>query len=213
MDTINIMEKAGKVDTLSKFGVRLENNNRKEKFYHLQTRFRVRFIGMGVDTEHTNLTMSMKSFTPPKGAFEKQTVELVNGSLYYPGKWNWDESTFTVYNTYDNTNYKALWNQIQRQRDIYEQTTGDAPNTYKFMTIVEHTDGHQKTLSYWVMEGCFLTKANPSENFENGNHAPITIDCGLVFDNATLYDYLGNRIPTTEDSGVISDIGTALTIV
>ena len=200
------------VDTLSKFGVILDGDNRKEKFYHLQTRFRVRFIGMGVNNEHTNLTMSMKSFTPPKGEFEKQTVELVNGSLYYPGKWTWAESQFTVYNTYDNTNYKALWNQIQRQRNIYDQTTGDAPNTYKFTTVVEHTDGHQDTLSYWVMEGCFLTKAQAAENWENGNHAPITIDCGLVYDNATLYDRDGNLIPT-EDSGVITDLGTALTIV
>ena len=48
------------VDTLSKFGVILDGDNRKEKFYHLQTRFRVRFIGMGVNNEHTNLTMSMK---------------------------------------------------------------------------------------------------------------------------------------------------------
>jgi hypothetical protein len=105
-----------------------------------------------------------------------------------------------------------LWNQLQRQRNIYEQTTGDAPNTYKFTTVVEHTDGHQETLSYWVMEGCFLSKAQPSENFENGQYAPITIECGLVFDNATLYDRDGNLIPT-EDAGVITDLGTALTIV
>ena len=200
------------VDTLSKFGVILDGENRKEKFYHLQTRFRVRFVGMGVNNEHTNLTMSMKSFTPPKGQFEDVKVDLVNGELHYPGKWTWSPSAFVVYNTYDNTNYKALWNQIQRQRNIYDQTTGDAPNTYKFTTVVEHTDGHQDTLSYWVMEGCYLTKAQAAENWENGNHNPITIDCELVYDNATLYDRDGNLIPT-EDSGIITDIGTALTIV
>ena len=198
-------------ETLSKFGVILDGNNRLEKFYHLPTRFRVRFIGMGVNTEHTNLTMSMRKFAPPKGAFEKQTVELVNGSLYYPGKWNWDPISFSVYNTYDNSNYKALWNQIQRQRNIYDQTTGDAPNTYKFTTVVEHTDGHQDTLSYWVMEGCFLTKAQQAADFENGTHTALEIDCEIVFDNATLYDRDGNLIPT-EDSGVITDLGTALTI-
>lgn len=197
-------------DTLSKFGVILDGNNRLEKFYHLQTRFRVRFIGMGVNNEHTNLTMSMKSFDPPKGEFTDETVDLVNGPLHYPGKWTWSESNFVVYNTYDNTNYKALYNQIQRQRNIYDQTTGDAPNTYKFTTVVEHTDGHQETLSYWVMEGCYLRKAQPN-NFENGTHTAMTIDCTIVFDNATLYDRDGNLIPT-EDSGIITDLGTALTI-
>ena len=156
------------VDTLSKLGFILDGNNRKENFYHLQAWFHVRFISMGVNNEHANLTMNMKSFFPPKGNFEKQTVELVNGSLYYPGKWTWEETIFTVYNTYDNTNYKTLWNQLQRQRNIYEQTTGDTPNAYKFTTVVEHIDGHQETLSYWVMEGCFLSKATQSENFENG---------------------------------------------
>lgn len=198
-------------ETLSKFGVILDGNNRLEKFYHLPTRFRVRFIGMGVNNEHTNLTMSMKKFTPPKGQFEDQKVDLVNGELHYPGKWTWSPSSFTVYNTYDNTNYKALYNQIQRQRNIYDQTTGDAPNTYKFTTCVEHTDGHQMTLSYWVMEGCYLTKAQQAADFENGAHAALEIDCEIVFDNATLYDRDGNLIPT-EDSGIITDLGTALTI-
>ena len=199
------------VDTLSKFGVILDGETQRQKFYHLKTRYRVRFIGMGVNTEGDNLTMTMSEFDTPKGAFEPQTVELVNGPIKYPGKWTWDNVSFKVFNTYDNTNYKALYNQIQRQRNIYEQTTGDAPNTYKFTTVFEHTDGHQMTLSYWVMEGCYLTKAQQSADFENGTHTALEIDCEIVFDNATLYDRDANLIPT-EDSGVITDLGTALNI-
>lgn len=198
------------IDTLSKFGTILDGDNRREKFYHLPTRFRVRFIGMGVNTEHTNLTMSMKSFDTPKGEFTDKTVQLVNGELHYPGEWKWAAINFSVYNTYDNFNYKALWNQIQRQRNIYEQTTGDAPNTYKFTTIFEHTDGHQDTLSYWMMEGCYLNSAQTGKG-ENGTHDAMTIDCKMTFDNATLFDADGRQIPT-EDSGIISDITTALTV-
>ena len=67
------------------------------------------------------------------------------------------------------------------------------------------------TLSYWVMEGCYLTKAQQAADFENGAHDALEIDCEIVFDNATLYDRDGNLIPT-EDSGIITDLGTALTI-
>ena len=195
------------VDTLSKFGVILDGESQRQKFYHLKTRYRVRFIGLGVNTEGDNLTMTMSEFDTPKGAFEPQTVELVNGPIKYPGKWTWDNVSFKVFNTYDNTNYKALYNQIQRQRNIYEQTTGDAPNTYKFTTVFEHTDGHQDTLGYWVMEGCFLTKAQP-EGASNGNHEQMMIDCEIAFDNATLYDQDGNQIPTV-DSGIITDVSNA----
>ena len=103
-----------------------------------------------------------------------------------------------------------MWNQIQRQRNIYEQTTGDAPNTYKFTTIFEHTDGHQDTLSYWLIEGCYLTDASTQAG-DNGNHDAMTIDVNMVFDNASLFDADGNQIPTA-DAGIISDITTAMTV-
>ena len=195
------------VDTLSKFGVILDGETQRQKFYHLKTRYRVRFIGMGVNTEGDNLTMTMSEFDTPKGEFEDKTVELVNGQIKYPGAWTWQNVSFKVFNTYDNTNYKALYNQIQRQRNIYEQTTGDAPNTYKFTTVFEHTDGHQDTLGYWVMEGCYLKKAQP-EGATNGDHTQMMIDCEISFDNATLYDQDGNQIPTI-DSGIITDVSNA----
>lgn len=194
-------------ETLSKFGVKLNGEIKRQKFYHLKTRYRVRFIGMGVDTEGDNLTMTMSEFDTPKGEFEPVPVELVNGQIKYPGKWTWQNVAFKVFNTYDNSNYKALYNQIQRQRNIYEQTTGDAPNTYKFKTIFEHTDGHQEVLGSWLMEGCFLTKAQP-EGATNGNHEQMMIDCEIAFDNATLYDCNGNQIPNL-DSGFIEDVAQA----
>ncbi len=134
-------------------------------------------------------------------------VELVNGQIKYPGKWTWEDLNFKVFNTYDNSNYKALYNQIQKQRNIYEQTTGDAPNNYKFTSVFEHTDGHQNILAYWVMEGCWLQKAQ-SEGAQNGEHGYMSIDCTMSFDNATLYNADGLQIPTA-DAGIISDITTA----
>ena len=57
------------------------------------------------------------------------------------------------------------------------------------------------------MEGCFLTKAQ-TQGGANGDHAHMTIDCTIDFDNATLYDRDGNQIPSA-DAGIVSDITNA----
>lgn len=196
-------------NTLTKFGTSIDENIAREKFYHLQTRYRVRFIGMGCNGENINMSTSMVDFETPKGQFESQKVDLVNGELKYPGKWTWSTLKFTMFNTYDNAVYRACYNQIQRQRDLFEQNTGDAPSTYKFTTVFEHTDGHQDTLGYWLMEGCFLQNAH-TEGGKNGTHEAMKITCNMDFDNATLYDADGNQIPSNA-AGIIVDPKTAYT--
>lgn len=208
-------------DTISKFGTRLGDSKSRVKFTHLQTRYRVLFRGLGSSqygqnpfnngeyTSNNNISISggtpycqssddismdMTEFPLPQGNFERQTIENVNGPVYYPGKWTWQELTFKVYNSYDNVNYRKLLSQIQIQRDMYNQNTGTVPENYKFVTIFEHTDGHQNAIAFWVMEGCFLEEANPEQGGKNGDHSPTTISCKMSFDNATLYDYDGSKI-------------------
>lgn len=195
-------------NTLNKFGVSVDGNISATKFQHLKTRYRARFIGLSLTEDGEDLTVNMQKFDTPKGNFATQKVDLVNGEIKYPGKWTWSDLNFTVFNTYDNSTYKALFNQIQRQRDIYEQTTGDAPSNYKFTSIFEHVDGHQNTLSYWYIEGCFLMKAE-TQGGENGSHDFMTIDCTMSFDNATLYDKDGLQIPSSK-AGSVSDFADAL---
>lgn len=196
------------INTLSKFGTKLSGQNQRVKFTHLETRYRVKFVGFGVAGEGDNLTLDMKEFDTPKGDFTTKTIELVNGQVKYPGEWKWSDVNFKVYNTYDNMGYKALFNQIQRQRNIYDQVIGDAPSNYKFTTIFEHVDGHQNTLSQWVLEGCFLIKAQTGSG-KNNSYDAMVIDCSLSFDNATLYDKDGLQIPTA-DAGIITDVADAL---
>jgi len=203
-------------ESLSKFGTKIDSSNQRVKFTHLATRYRVRFIGLGrpsnnftengwIDNpvkqmceikfgSNDDLTMDMREFSPPSGEFEDQIIETVNGQIKYPGKWTWSGVSFKVYNSYDNMNYKLLFNQIQKQRDLYDQTTGTVPENYKFKTVFEHTDGHQNSVAYWVMEGCYLKKAVPSAGGNNGAHEATTIDCDMTFDNAILIDYDGTLI-------------------
>lgn len=177
-------------NTLSKFGVKLEDRNQRTKFNKLKTRYRVLFEGFAAPLGGENVTMDMKSFSTPKGEFEDQTIETVNGPIYYPGAWKWSATDFTVYDSYDNMNYKELYRQIQLQRDLSEQVTGTVSQNYKYVSKFENTDGHQNAICTWVMEGCFLLKAQP-EDGENGNHESQIINCSQRFDNACLYDYDG----------------------
>lgn len=188
------------VDTLSKFGTKLEGYNQRVKFTHLATRYRVRFFGLschtytGHNTGSANVTMDMKEFDPPKGKFTDQAIDNVNGKIYYPGLWEWEQINFKVYNSYDNINYWELMTQIQAQRDLSEQNTGTVSDNYKFVASFEHTDGHQNATSYWILEGCFLLSVQPSAGGNNGNHDATTLDCSMRFDNASLYDYDGTLI-------------------
>ena len=181
------------INTLSKFGVKLEDRNQRTKFNKLKTRYRVLFEGFAAPLGGENVTMDMKSFSTPKGKFEDKTIETVNGPIYYPGAWTWDASSFTVYDSYDNMNYKELYRQIQLQRDLSEQVTGTVSQNYKYVSKYENTDGHQNAICTWVMEGCFLMQAQP-EDGENGNHDSQVINCTQRFDNACLYDYDGTLI-------------------
>jgi len=181
------------INSLSKFGVKLEDRNQRTKFMKLKTRYRVLFEGFAAPIGGENVTMDCKEFDVPKGSFEDKQIDTVNGTIYYPGLWTWAQQNFTVYDSYDNMSYKELYRQIQRQRDLSEQTTGTVSQNYKYVTKFENTDGHQNTICTWVCEGCFLLQAQP-EGGVNGNHDAQTISCVQRFDNANLYDYDGTLI-------------------
>lgn len=188
------------VNTLDKFGVKLDGHNQRTKFPHLKTRYRVTFFGLNNCRGSDNITMDIKKCDEPKGSFAKQEINTWNGDIYYPGKWTWDPISFDVYNSYDNLNYKELYGQIQQQRDLSRQVTGTVSQNYKFLTKFERTDGHHNGVLTWIMEGCFLTKAQ-GDGGENGSHDASIISCEIVYDNAVMYDYDGTLI---NDPGAMS---------
>lgn len=183
------------INTVSKFGTILPGENTRVKFPHLKTRYRVRFIGFGEagSKDGVELSLDMEKCDTPKGSFTSQDIKQVNGTVHYAGEWKWDDVSFSIFNTYDNAAYAACYSQIQKQRDLAEQTTGTVSQNYKFTTFFEHTDGHQNAMATWVMEGCILLKAQTSGG-ENQSHEAMIIDCTMCYDNATLYDYNGKLL-------------------
>ena len=80
------------INTLSKFGVKLEDRNQRTKFNKLKTRYRVLFEGFAAPLGGENVTMDMKSFSTPKGKFEDKTLisfystACVSGKLLFKSK-------------------------------------------------------------------------------------------------------------------------------
>lgn len=181
------------VNTLSKFGTKVPDRNKRTKFNHLRTRYRVLFEGFAAPIGGDNISMDMKSFNTPKGKFAEQKIDTITGEIWYPGLWTWDPVSFVVYNSYDNANYKELMRQLMLQKDISTQVSGTVPQNYKFVTKFEHTDGDSNPVATWVMEGCWLVQAQP-DDAENGNHDSMIVNCSMRFDNAALYDADGTLI-------------------
>lgn len=191
------------VDTLSKFGVKLDGRNQRVNYQHQTNRFRARFLGFGGNQGADEITMDMKSFNTPKGSFEQKTIDTVNGEIKYLGKWTWQNVGFVVYDSIDNRDLKQLYNQIQIQRNLSQQVTGTVPQNWKFTSIFEYLDGHQNTIGSWVMEGCQLLKAEPGDG-DYSNWELMTINCEMTIDNANLYD---------ADNSLITDSGAISTLV
>ena len=98
------------INSLSKFGTKLEDRNQRVKFPKLKTRYRVIFEGFAAPIGGEDVSMDMKTFQTPKGKFEDKQIDTINGPIYYPGLWTWDPVSFTVYDSYDNAGYKSLYN-------------------------------------------------------------------------------------------------------
>lgn len=191
------------VNTVSKFGTINNGEILRTKYVHTKDKYRVTFIGFGVNGESKYLTAEMTKFDPPTATFDSHKLDYVNGQVKFAGRVTWDNITFTLFDTYDNSVFQALQNQLQRQKDMFEQTTADAPSTYKFRCVFERTSGHQATVRSWLLEGCFLISVK-EDSTDNGSGDFSSINVTMSFDNATSYDRDGNMIPTTS-SEVVKD--------
>ena len=78
------------INSLSKFGTKLEDRNQRVKFPKLKTRYRVIFEGFAAPIGGEDITMDMKTFTTPKGKFEDKIKILISDSLLKNYSWEFD---------------------------------------------------------------------------------------------------------------------------
>jgi hypothetical protein len=172
---------------LSKFGVPLDGNKLGMLQPKLAYRFRVIFEGFGTNNNLRELTANVVSCTQPAVQHEEITVHSYNSLAYLAGKHAWQPIELVVRDDITNAVASAVYAQVQRQLNHFEQIGPVAGTNYKFSMQVHTLDGtNAEELTSWQLDGCFLTNVQASEfNYASGaEFQKITLS--IRYDNASL---------------------------
>jgi hypothetical protein len=154
----------------------------------LKYRFRVVFENFGVSTPRTELTKQVMDFTRPSVSFEDVPIPIYNSTIYYAGKYAWEEVTCNLRDDASGQVARLVGEQLQKQLDFMEQASAASGIDYKFTTRFEVLDGGNgvatpNVLETWELYGCYLRSVNYGDaNY--GESAPMTIAMNIRFDNA-----------------------------
>jgi hypothetical protein len=155
----------------------------------LKYRFRVTFIGFGVAQATTELTKQVMDFTRPSVTFDNIDLPIYNSTIRLAGKHSWGDITCTVRDDASGNVSRLVGEQLQKQLDFMEQSSGAAGIDYKFNTVFEVLDGGNGAnapvaLETWEIYGCYLQGVNYGDaNYGTGTD-PMTVAMTIRFDNA-----------------------------
>jgi hypothetical protein len=180
------------VSSLTKMTVPIANDqsaaNQAMIMPKLQYRFRVTFINFGVSTPTTELTKQVVDITRPNVSFEEIVLDSYNSKVYLAGKHSWQTLTVNLREDVNNNVQLLVGEQLQKQFDFYEQSTGAAGIDYKFTTKIEILDGgngiHEPIpLETFDVVGCYITNAQyNSLNYATSEVVTTTLE--IRYDNA-----------------------------
>jgi len=197
------------IPTLNKFGVPTGDSTTGTGILmpKLKYRFRVTFFegfGGAVAGDNLVLTQNVQSVVRPKITHEEVIIDSYNSRAYIQGKHTWEAITVTVRDDMTNGTSKAIGRQLQRQFNHFQQTTPAAGSDYKFQTAIEVLDGTStEATEYWVLEGCFLTNVDYSEQDYSATD-PVQIVMTIKYDNATQYDTDSSPLSPAPSAGTVS---------
>lgn len=169
---------------LSKFGVPIDGKNSGILQPKQQYRFRVLFQNFGNNNQLREMTASVISVTRPKVSFEDIKIDSYNSVAWIAGKHSWETIEVKLRDDINNAVVSAVGAQVQKQMNMYEQTSAVAGVNYKFAMRIDSLDGTtNEELESWDLEGCFLTSVTYPEGVYSSaesNEVSLTIR----FDNA-----------------------------
>lgn len=172
--------------TLSNFGVPLGGGQGRGGLLQPKTRwkFRVRMINFGPVAGGTDITYNVMNVSKPAFNQAEQDVHSYNSIGYYGGKPTWSPISMEIRDDVTNTIAKLVGHQLQKQMNVFEQTSPLAASNYKFEMFIETMDGGDAVLEQWHLEGCFITNYNPgSWDYSSSDMATISLD--IRYDVAT----------------------------
>lgn len=148
-------------------------------------KFRVRVISFGAIGSGIELTQQVQTCGRPNYSANGITVHSYNSQVNISGKMSWQALDLTVRDDVTNSVSALVGYQLQKQMNLFEQTTPMAGVDYKFQMYIETLDGtNDDPIETWYLEGCFLETVN-YDSFDYASSEPVTIQMSIRFDNAT----------------------------
>lgn len=156
----------------------------------LKYRFRVTFLGFGVNTESvTELTRQVSEAARPTLTFDDKTIDVYNSIIHYAGKPKWGAISIKIRDDQSNIVNQLVGEQNQKQFDFFEQSSAAAAGSYKFSMRIEMLDGgNQKSfldtsvLETWDCVGCYLVSSTYNA-LTYSDAGFMTIDLSIQPDN------------------------------
>ena len=154
----------------------------------LKYRFRVTFLGLGVDKTTTELTKQVVSFARPNVTFENIDLPIYNSTIRLAGKHAWQDIACEVRDDAGGNVSRLVGEQLQKQLDFMEQSSAASGIDYKFTTVFEVLDGGNGVntpvaLETWTIYGCYLQGVNYNDANYGSNEA-MTVSMTIRYDNA-----------------------------
>ena len=169
---------------LSKFGVPLDGNNLGILHPKQKYRFRVTFQDFGDNNGLREMTSNVMTVTRPKVTFEEIKLDSYNSVAWIAGKHGWETVEVKLRDDITNSVLASVGAQVQKQMNMYEQTSAVAGVNYKFAMRIDSLDGTtNEELESWDLEGCYLTNVSyPEGDYSSGEVNEITLT--VRYDNA-----------------------------
>jgi hypothetical protein len=180
------------ISTLSKITVPLASDSSSSTqgllMPKLQYRFRVTLENFGVSTPTTELTKQVIDVTRPTVNFEELEIPVYNSRAYLAGRPTWEPITLNLREDVNNSVQKLVGEQLQKQFDLFEQSSAASGIDYKYTTRIEILDGGNgantpNVLETFELYGCFIQNANYNTLAYSSNE-PVTIALAIRYDNA-----------------------------
>lgn len=155
----------------------------------------MRFVSFGAVAGGLEMTQQIMTVQKPKLDTDEVQLDSYNSRAWIAGKHTWTAITITLRDDITNSISKLVGFQLQKQLNHFEQTSPAAGINYKFSTFVEQMDGgNDAVLDQWVLEGCYLTNVDYSDNDYSAGDV-LEISLTIRYDNATHSDGLFPEFP------------------
>jgi hypothetical protein len=179
----------------------------------LAYRFRVFFANFGVSTPTTELTKQVMKFDRPHVQFEEIKLPIYNSTVKIAGKHTWNDVTCDLRDDAQGNVSKLVGEQLQKQLDFMEQSSGASGIDYKFTIQLQILDGgnganEPTVLEEWQILGAYLKDVNYNSMDYNTSDA-VKIGLTITYDNAIQVNTAG--VPTGVGEAIAYTVGTVAT--